>query len=376
VTAAPAAGAATPSRRPASPPTALDDAAAAASEAGLRYVSDEMPGIRRRRRGRGFSYLAPGGGAVRDPDTLARIRSLAIPPAWTEVWICPSPRGHVQATGRDARGRKQYRYHPRWREVRDATKFDRMRDFAAALPGLRRRVESDLKRRGMPREKVLATLVRLLETTCIRVGNDEYRRANGTVGLTTLRNGHVQVRGARLFFRFRAKGGKTTRVTLTDRSVAKIVRACQDIPGYELFQYYEGREPRSIDSADVNAYLREVTGAGFTAKDFRTWMGTVHAVVRMREGIDGAPARPTNSELLAVIDHVAEQLSNTRAVCRKFYVHPGLQQAYLDGVLGDRIAKLALRPLAGLSADEALLVALLGDLDPSCARGGRANQPA
>jgi DNA topoisomerase-1 len=361
---------ASPPAAPAAPVTALEDAEAAASAAGLRYVSDEKPGIGRVKRGRGFSYEAPGGGAVREPDTLARIRSLAIPPAWTEVWICPSPRGHIQATGRDARGRKQYRYHPRWREVRDATKFDRMREFGEALPALRRRVQRDLRRRGMPREKVLATVVRLLESTCIRVGNDEYRKANGTVGLTTLRNRHVQVRGARLFFRFRAKGGKLKQATLTDRSVAKIVRTCQDIPGYELFQYWEGREPRGIDSADVNDYLREVTGAAFTAKDFRTWMGTVHALARFRDVLrDPAHEKPTKKQLVAVIDHVAEQLSNTRSVCRKFYIHPGLQQAYLDGALVGHLASaLPSRPRSGLSRDETLLLALLEQLSQTGSR--------
>ena len=347
----------------AAPQVPPDDAEAAANAAGLRYVTDERPGIRRRRRGRGFSYVGPGGAAVRDEATLARIRALAIPPAWTDVWICPSPRGHVQATGRDARGRKQYRYHLRWREARDATKFDRMRDLAAALPELRRRVDADLQRRGMPREKVLATVVRLLETTCIRVGNDEYRRTNGTVGLTTLGNRHVRVRGSRLFFRFRAKGGTVRQVTLTDRSVAKIVRTCQELPGYELFQYREGREQRAIDSADVNEYLHETTGATFTAKDFRTWMGTVHAVTRLRGLLADAAHQPTKKELLAVIDHVAHQLTNTRSVCRKFYVHPGLQQAYLDGTLGGQLQRLMpSRPAPGLSLDETLLVALLDEI--------------
>jgi DNA topoisomerase-1 len=355
-------------------PTPTDEARAAASAAGLRYVSDEAPGIRRRRRGRGFSYTGPGGAPVRDPDTLARIRELAIPPAWTEVWICPSPRGHVQATGRDSRGRKQYRYHARWREIRDATKFDRMREFAAALPALRRRVARDLRRRGLPREKVLATVVRLLETTCIRIGNDEYRRENGTVGLTTLGNRHVQVRGARLFFRFRAKGGVQRQITLTDRSVAKIVRSCQEIPGYELFQYRDGRESRALDSADVNDYLREITGAAFTAKDFRTWMGTVHAIGKMRELVADAEHRPTKSALLTVLDYVAGQLTNTRAVCRKFYVHPGLQQAYLDGTLGEHLARVkATRAQKGLSGDELLLVGLLDELAAAGAGVARAS---
>ncbi len=280
-----------------SPPA--DDPVAAAADAGLRYVTDDGPGIRRRRRGKGFSYLDVDGRPLRDAETLQRLRSLAIPPAWTDVWICPNPRGHLQATGRDARGRKQYRYHPHWREVRDATKFNRMLEFGEALPALRRRIRRDLARAGMPREKVLATVVRLLETTCIRVGNDEYLKSNGTFGLTTLRNHHVDVRGERLFFRLRAKGGKRQEAVLSDRSIAKVVRECQDIPGYELFQYRDADgAPQPIDSADVNDYLRTVTANNFTAKDFRTWMGSVHALARLREvccerarGDQGEPAR-------------------------------------------------------------------------------------
>jgi DNA topoisomerase-1 len=344
-------------------PTLPAEPQAVAASAGLRYVTDESPGIGRRRHGRGFAYRDAEGRPLRDAATLGRIRALAIPPAWTQVWICPFERGHLQATGRDARGRKQYRYHPVWREVRDATKFDRMLEFGEALPALRERVRRDLRRRGMPREKVLATVVRLLETTCIRVGNEEYHRTNGTVGLTTMRNRHAKVRGGRIFFRFRAKGGTVREVNLADRSVARIVRECQEIPGYELFQYLdEERTPRAVDSADVNDYLREITGREFTAKDFRTWMGTVHAIARLREEVTrGEP--PTKARLIAVIDHVARQLTNTRAVCRKFYVHPGLQEAYLAGELGVRLGALApTRPLPGLSLDETLLRALLPSL--------------
>jgi DNA topoisomerase-1 len=347
---------------PSTPPPA-DDAVAAAIAAGLRYVSADGPGIRRLRAGKGFSYRDPQRQTIRDPDTLQRIRSLAIPPAWTDVWICPSPRGHIQATGRDVRGRKQYRYHPRWREVRDATKFSRMIEFAEALPALRRRVRRDLARDGVPREKVLATVVRLLETTCIRIGNDEYLKQNGTFGLTTLRNHHVAVRGERLFFRLRSKGGKVQQAMLGDRSVAKVVRECQELPGYELFQYRDGDgQPQPIDSADVNDYLREVTGSSFTAKDFRTWMGTVHALGRLREVCQDR-LQASKTELLAVIDYVAEQLGNTRAVCRKFYIHPGLQQEFLEGRLPARLARLhGRRSTPGLSPDESALLALLRSL--------------
>jgi DNA topoisomerase-1 len=340
-----------------------DDPAVAADAAGLLYVSDELPGIRRRKRGKGFSYVDEQGRPLTEPAQLERIGSLAIPPAWRDVWICPHARGHLQATGRDDRGRKQYRYHPHWREVRDATKFSRMTEFGEALPALRRRVRRDLARPGVPREKVLATVVRLLETTCIRIGNDEYLRQNGTFGLTTLRNHHVDVRGERLFFRFRAKGGKRQEARLSDRSVARVVRDCLEIPGYELFQYRDGAgEPQPIDSADVNDYLREVTGSNFTAKDFRTWMGTVHALGRLRELCDSR-LQATKAGLLEVIDYVARQLGNTRAVCRKFYVHPGLQQEYLEGRLTARLARLdGRRGARGLGRDEAVLLGLLRSL--------------
>ena len=334
-----------------------------ATTAGLRYVSDGVRGISRKRSGKGWAYYQPDGARITDRALRKRLNSLAIPPAWTDVWICPHERGHLQATGRDARGRKQYRYHAKWREIRDATKFDRMVDMGEALPGLRERIRRDLRRRGMPREKVLATVVRLLEVTCIRVGNEEYRKANGTVGLTTLRNRHVRVRGGRTFFRFRAKGGKASRITLADRSVARIVRECQEIPGYELFQYLgEDGAPRPVDSADVNEYLREAAGCELTAKDFRTWMGSVHALSRFREEAAGG-AEPTKARLIATLDYVAGQLTNTRAVCRKFYVHPGLQEAYLEGRLGGRLAALTPRnPLPGLSENETLLLALLREL--------------
>jgi DNA topoisomerase-1 len=341
-------------------PSSSDDAIAAAAAAGLRYVSDARPGLRRRRHGRGFSYVTPEGRVVRDAEALERIRALAIPPAWTEVWICPSPSGHIQATGRDARGRKQYRYHARWREVRDATKFARMVDFGEALPSLRRRVRRDMALPGLPREKVVATVVRLLESTCIRVGNDEYQQQNGTFGLTTLHNRHVDVQGERIFFRFRAKGGKLQQVRLSDRSVAKAVRLCQDLPGYELFQYRDADgQPRPVDSADVNDYLRAATGQPFTAKDFRTWAGTLRALSRFRQACREA-AEPTKASLLAVLDQVAHELNNTRAVCRKFYVHPGLQEDYSTGRLRARLARLeATRSRSGLSRDETILLRLL-----------------
>src|SRR5438874_10990858 len=256
----------------------LVDPVASARAAGLRYVSDQSPGLRRKRAGKGFTYVDSGGRTLRDAETIDRIKGLAIPPAWTDVWICPDPRGHLQATGRDARGRKQYRYHARWREVRDAVKYDRMLAFAAALPKIREHTDRDLERPGMPLEKVLAAVVRLLEETRIRVGNEEYRKENGSFGLTTLRNRHVEVIGSDVHFSFRGKSGKLHRVDLQDRRLARIIKRFLEIPGQELFQFLdESGEARPIDSADVNAYLRDISGEDFTAKDFRTWPGTIPA---------------------------------------------------------------------------------------------------
>jgi DNA topoisomerase-1 len=312
--------------------TALD-AVGSAKVAGLRYVGDAAAGIRRRRAGGAFRYYTPEGRVLRDPGALARIRALAIPPAWEDVWICPREDGHVQATGRDARRRKQYRYHPRWREVRDENKYGRMLAFAKALPRIRRRVRQDLALPGLPREKVLATVVRLLETTRMRVGNEEYARENDSFGLTTLRTRQVRISGAKLNFRFRGKSGVWHDVALTDQRLASIVRRMRDLPGYELFQYVgDDGETRAVDSADVNAYLREIAGDEFTSKDFRTWAGTVLAARALhRLGEDGA--------LTQAIEEVARQLGNTKAVCRKCYIHPAIIHAYQDGSLREAIAK-------------------------------------
>ena len=300
--------------------------------AGLRYVSEIGPGIRRRRAGRGFVYLNDHG-RVRDSDTLARIRSLVIPPAWREVWICPSPDGHIQASGRDARGRKQYRYHLRWRAVRDETKYTRMLAFARALPRIRARVDADLARRGLPREKVLATIVRLLETTRVRVGNEEYARANRSFGLTTLRDRHVEVAGPEVRFQFRGKGGKEHAVGVRDPHVARIIRHLQDLPGQELFQYLdEDGARRSIDSGEVNAYLREVSGEDFTANDFRTWAGTVLCALALAAAGAASSGRQSKRNVVRAIAEVAAQLGNTPAISRKCYVHPALLEAYTQGL--------------------------------------------
>src|SRR5438552_2760071 len=275
------------------PPAAVEaaelvDPVESARAARLRYVADLSPGIRRRRVGKGFGYAASDGRPIRDAETLGRIRRLAIPPAWTDVWICPDPRGHLQATGRDARGRKQYRYHARWREVRDAVKYDRMLAFAQVLPKIRERSDRDLERSGMPREKVLAAIVRLLEETRIRVGNEEYRKENGSFGLTTLRDRHVDVIGAQVRFNFKGKSGKQHKVKLQDRRLARIVKRLQEVPGQELFTYLDDDgEAHAVQSDDVNDYLREITGDDFTAKDFRTWAGTLQPLAPL-----AAPAWP------------------------------------------------------------------------------------
>src|SRR5947209_14892200 len=312
----------------------LVDPIESARAAGLRYVSDLTPGLRRKRAGKGFAYSASNGSAIRNSETVRRIKGLAIPPAWTDVWICPDPRGHLQATGRDARGRKQYRYHRRWREVRDAVKYDRMLAFAAALPKIREHTDRDLERAGMPREKVLAAIVRLLEDTRIRVGNEEYRKENGSFGLTTLRNRHVDVIGSEVRFSFRGKSGKMHRVDLQDRRLARIIKRFLEIPGQELFQYVdEAGEAKSVESSDVNDYLREISGEDFTAKDFRTWAGTILAARFLRESVADPETRGAKKELVAAIARVADELGNAPAVCKKGYIHPAVIAAYLAGGL-------------------------------------------
>jgi DNA topoisomerase I len=335
-----------------------------ARRAGLTYVSDSTPGIQRRRRGRSFQYVDPNGRTVRDPEELARIRALAIPPAWTDVWICPRRDGHVQATGRDARGRKQYRYHPRWREHRDANKYGRMIAFADALPRIRARVDRDLRRPDLSRERVLATVVRLLETTLIRVGNEEYTRENDSYGLTTLRDQHVEVDGTTIRFVFRAKGGRQRQVGVHDARVARVVRRLEDLPGRELFQYLgsDGRAHR-IDSDDVNEYLREASGDDFTAKDFRTWAGTVLAARALRELEHVSSEAQAKRNVVRAVESVAARLGNTQAVCRRCYVHPAVVDAYLDGSLAANVREEALAELRdppdALSPEEAAVLALL-----------------
>ena len=312
----------------------LTDPVLSAKDASLHYVSDAKPGMVRKRCGKRFRYIDSDRAPIKDPAVLARIKSLAIPPAWKDVWICPNPRGHLQAVGRDAKGRKQSRYHPRWREVRDATKYERMLLFGTALPAIRERVAHDLALPGMPREKVLATIVGLMEKTLIRVGNVEYAQENHSYGLTTMRGRHVHVDGSTVTFKFQGKSGVHHTVDIHDRRIARIVQRCQDIPGYELFQYIDGEgNHHTVDSADVNDYLREISHEDFTAKDFRTWAGTLLASMALKECETCDSVAQAKKNIVQAVKAVADQLRNTPAVCRKCYVHPAVLESYLDGTL-------------------------------------------
>jgi DNA topoisomerase-1 len=348
---------------------ARKDPLASARAAGLRYAVDDKPGIRRVKRGRTFRYLDVRGKPVRAADA-ARIRSLVIPPAWTDVWICPDPRGHLQATGRDVRGRKQYRYHPKWRAVRDDTKYGRMLEFGRALPVIRRRTDADLRRSGLPRPKVLAAVVKLLEKTFIRVGNDEYARDNRSFGLTTMRDGHVKVSGSTVRFIFRGKSGVEHELTLDDRRLARIVKQCRDLPGQELFQYRNERGAViDIGSADVNAYLKDVTGEDFTSKDFRTWAGTVLAAKLLRDYEEVDSAARAKKNIVGAIEQVAKRLGNTRAVCRKCYVHPAVIDAYLDGSMMKTVAQRAGRTAKAVGRMTEAEAVVLGLLQRRLAKG-------
>ena len=338
------------------------DPVVAARSAGLRYTTDRRPGIRRVRSGRAFRYLTPQGKVLRGRDALSRIRRLVIPPAWKDVWICTDDRGHLQATGRDARGRKQYRYHPKWREVRDETKYHRLIGFARALPAIRRRTDADLRTPRLSREKVLATVVRLLEKTLIRVGNDEYARDNQSYGLTTMRDGHVEISGARVRFTFRGKSGVEHEIDLNDRRLAQIVRRCREIPGYDLFQYYgDDGEHHPIGSGDVNAYLREISGEEYTSKDFRTWAGTVLAAQMLQELNKFDSEAQAKKNIVRAVEAVAARLGNTKVVCRKCYIHPAILDSYLDGSMLKTVAQRARRAArnGSLSGAEAAVLGLL-----------------
>lgn len=350
--------------RRSAPPVAPADPVASAKQAGLRYITDTKPGIRRQRTGKSFTYLDCRGHRIRNSVELDRIRALAIPPAWTDVWISPDPLGHLQATGRDNRYRKQYRYHPQWRSVRDETKYGRMMAFANALPRIRRQIAADLDLPGLPRPKVLATLVRLLETTQIRVGNEEYVQNNGSFGLTTMRDRHVAIEKQTIHFRFRGKSGVYHKISLTDPRLARVVKKCRDLPGQDLFQYKDqAGEPQSIGSVDVNDYLREAAGEEFTAKDFRTWAGTVLAALALREFEAFDSAAQAKKNVVQAIERVAQRLGNTPTVCRKCYIHPEIIDAYLDGAMLEPLKQRAeqelTRSIDGFRPEEAAVLALL-----------------
>ncbi len=352
----------------------IESAGAAAKSAGLRYVADDSPGIRRLAAGRTFRYVDAHGASVKNKSTLARIRSLAIPPAWTDVWICPQANGHLQATGRDARGRKQHRYHPDWREVRDEAKYERMLAFGRALPRMRQRVARDLRRADLSREKVLAAVTRLLETTLIRVGNEEYARENGSFGLSTLRDRHVKVRAGTMRFQFQGKGGKRHEIDLHDPRLAKIVRQAQELPGQTLFQYIDDQgEVQRIASEDVNAYLREIGGEAFSAKDFRTWAATVLAAEALLAFEPFTSQAQAKQNMLSAIKRVAQRLGNTPAICRKSYIHPLVLNGYLEGVVvkvlkprAELVPRTRLTPL-----ERAVLNFLRRQLDPIHRRSAR-----
>ena len=348
----------------------------AAKEAGLTYVSGDAPGITRQRKGKGFIYKDQNGKTIRDWETLVRIRHLAIPPAWTDVWICPSPRGHIQAVGRDDRRRKQYRYHDKWRQVRDQAKYEKMIDFARVLPTIRKTTSQHLMLPGLPKNKVLAAIVQIMEKTLIRVGNEEYARQNDSFGLTTFKDKHAKIKGRKLHFEFRGKSGIEHEIDLEDPRLAHIAKRCQDLPGQDLFQYLDEQgNVCSVSSGDVNDYLREIAGAEFTAKDFRTWAGTVLAAQSLQEHQRFTSQKQARHNIVRAVEAVAQRLGNTKAVCRKCYIHPAILNSYLDGTLAQSLSRKA----AALSHSNGKLrpeeSAVLHLLQRTLARRSRRNKP-
>lgn len=345
-------------------PPIIKDPQEAAKAAGLRYVHDDRPGIRRLKRGESFRYVDVDGKPIRDKTTIERINALAIPPAYRDVWICPLANGHLQATGIDARGRKQYRYHPKWRAVRDETKYSRMMSFGRALPLIRERTDADLKKPDLSRERVLAALVQLLEKTLIRVGNEEYTKSNKSYGLTTMRNRHVDVEGAKIHFEFKGKSGVKHSIDLNDRRLARVLDRLSDLPGQEVFQYVDqSGERHSVGSSDVNAYLKEISGEDFSAKDFRTWAGTVLASLALQEFEKFDSETQAKRNIMQAIENVSSRLGNTPSVCRKCYVHPAVLDSYLDGSLaaglGQYVAQEMDESLSKLQPEEAAVMVLL-----------------
>lgn len=357
-----------------------DDALQSARSAGLRYVRDDVPGIVREAVKDGFRYLDTDGQPLRDEATLSRIKALSIPPAWTDVWICPWKNGHIQVTGRDAKKRKQYRYHPRWHAVRDEAKYDRMINFGKALSGIRKQVDAHLALPGLPREKVLASVVYLLQTTMMRIGNEEYARTNQSFGLTTLRNRHARIDGSEIEFHFRGKSGVQHAIRISDPRLARIIKRIRDLPGQDLFQYIDDEGQRhAIGSADVNDYLRALTGEDYTAKDFRTWSGTVLAAMALQEFEKFDSEAQAKKNIMRAIESVAKKLGNTPTICRKCYVHPAVIEAYLDGVMLEALQQRAQRKLANeihaLSPEEAAVLAFLQErLQPATAKAGKGKQ--
>lgn len=340
------------------------DPVESAKAIGLRYVTDEGPGIQRQKSEDSFTYIGTNGKPLEDAEEIRRIQALGIPPAWEDVWICPSPQGHLQATGRDAKGRKQYRYHAEWRQIRSETKFLRMIAFSEALPKIRERIEHDLALPGLPKNKVLATILRLMELTRIRVGNEEYAKTNKSFGLTTMRDRHVDVSGSTLHFNFKGKSGVEHDIEISDRRLAKIVKRCQDIPGQELFQYIdEAGQRQSVDSGDVNTYLREISAQDFTAKDFRTWAGTVLAALELYDLGECESETATKKAVVQAIKSVAQYLGNRPATCRKYYVHPAILEAYqnriLPTVMAEHVEQNPSPSSNGLRCEELAVVKLL-----------------
>ncbi len=345
-------------------PDKTAEVAAVIAEEGLRYVNDTMPGYRRKRTGTSFSYYDKDGERITNADVVRRIKSIGIPPAYESVWICASANGHIQATGLDPRGRKQYRYHAKWRELREQNKYEHVLEFATALLGLRQHVTADLRRDGLPREKVLATIVSLLEKTLIRVGNSEYATQNKSYGLTTMRRRHVDIKGSTLRFDFTGKSGKLWKLQVHDKRIVAIVKRCADIPGHELFKYLDSEgQSHTVDSGDVNNYIKEITRKDFTAKDFRTWAGTVFAAMALSEFKKYDSEAEAKRNIIVAIDSVAKQLGNTRAICRKCYIHPEIINAYMAGDLAKltdaKIAERFKRQYSKLSSDEILVLSFL-----------------
>lgn len=343
---------------------AIDNPQLTAKIAGLKYVTDTMPGFTRKKAGKGFYFIDDKGESITDKDIILRLKKMVLPPAWTNIWICPNPLGHLQATGYDTLNRKQYRYHEEWNKIRNETKYYRMLEFGKHLPIIRERIEKDLRTQGLNRNKVLALVVSIMERTFVRIGNASYEKQYGSYGLSTLRDRHAKINGNSVFFRFKGKKGVLQEVELKNKKLAKLVKKCRDIPGYDLFQYYdEDGQRQSIDSGSVNEYLKEITGCDFTAKDFRTWGGSINAMRSFNEIGSYESSSQAKKNIVKVIDQVSQILGNTRSICKKYYIHPTLIEAYEDGCLLDYFRELDTieedENITGLTCEEKLLMKVL-----------------